>query len=66
MARAKAAQPQTSAARLKRMAREPSTYAGLLTVLAAVVTGGASVLTDPSLLAQLGSGLALIFTREAT
>lgn len=47
-----------------RKIRQPSTYAGLLTIGAAVLTGGTSVLTDPLLLSQLGAGLALVLTEE--
>lgn len=44
--------------------REPSTWAGLLSIAAAIATGGASVLTDPILLAQVGTGIGLVLARE--
>lgn len=49
---------------VRRRLRQPSTYAGLFTIAAAALTGGMSVLTDPTLLPQIGAGLALIFTEE--
>lgn len=45
-------------------AREPSTWAGLLAIASAIATGGATALTNPALLSTVGSGLALILTRE--
>lgn len=45
--------------------REPSTWAGLLTIGSAVLTGGFSVLLTPATLAQVATGFALILTKEA-
>lgn len=46
------------------IAREPTTWAGLFSVVAAIMSGGVTVLTDPVLLAQVGAGLSLIVARE--
>lgn len=51
---------------IKKVVREPSTWAGLLTVAAAFLTGGASALTDPVLLSQIGAGLSMIALKEAS
>lgn len=52
----------------KRTAREifsePSTWAGVLSVIAAVITGGVSTFTDPALLTSIGAGISLILTKE--
>lgn len=50
---------------IKKVLREPSTWAGLLSIAAACLTGGASALTDPVLLSQIGAGLALVLTKES-
>lgn len=50
--------------RLKKKAKQKTSWAGLLTIVAAVMTGGASALTDPALLAQVGAGLALVLAPE--
>lgn len=50
---------------IKKVLREPSTWAGLLSIAAAVLTGGAGALTDPVLLSQIGAGLALVLTKES-
>lgn len=46
--------------------REPSTWAGILSIGAAFATGGASALADPATLSSIGAGLALILTKEGT
>lgn len=51
---------------IKKVLREPSTWAGLFTVGAAFLTGGASALTDPVLLSQIGAGLSMIALKEAS
>ena len=48
----------------REILREPTTWAGVLSIGAAIATGGASALLDPGLCAQIGAGLALIFARE--
>lgn len=37
-----------------------TTWAGILSIGAAIATGGASVLTDPVLLQTIGAGIALL------
>lgn len=68
MARATKTQPSTASPKPQRsvreVLREPTTWAGLLSIGAAIATGGASALLDPSLCAQVGAGLALILARE--
>lgn len=68
MAQRKEVEPIEPAARKRRGVRElltePTTWAGLLTVGAAIATGGMSVLVDPLLLTELGAGLALILAKE--
>lgn len=59
-----AAQKQTRSQQVKKKLSEPTTWAGLLTVAAAIASGGASVLADPAMLAQVASGIALVFARE--
>lgn len=49
---------------VKALLSEGTTWAGLLTIAAAVATGGASVFTDPLILSEVGAGIALIFARE--
>lgn len=44
--------------------REPSTWAGILSIGAAFATGGASALANPATLASIGAGLSLILTKE--
>lgn len=48
----------------KPLLRQGTTWAGLLSIGAAIATGGASVLTDPYLLAQIGAGLGLLFAEN--
>lgn len=47
-----------------RMLREPTTWAGLLSIAAAVATGGVENVFSPTLWSQLGAGCALIFAKE--
>lgn len=49
---------------IKQMVTEPTTWAGLFTIGMAVATGGASLLTDPQLLAQVAAGLSLVLAKE--
>lgn len=44
--------------------KEPSTWAGVLSIACALATGGASVLVDPMLQGQIISGLGLILAKE--
>lgn len=60
--------PRATKAKVKRTVsdymREPSTWAGILSIGAAFATGGASALANPATLASIGAGLSLILTRE--
>lgn len=49
---------------LVELLKEPSTWAGLFTVAAAVVSGGGSMLTDPSLVLNAIAGLGLVLAKE--
>lgn len=60
MARTK--QPRT----FRTVMREPTTWAGLFSIGAAVATGGASLLTDPVFLTKVGAGLALVLAKEGS
>lgn len=51
---------------LKEIVREPSTIAGVLSIAAVILTNGTSELLDPAIWAQIGAGLGLILTKEAT
>lgn len=44
--------------------RQGTTWAGVLTVGAAVATGGVAALTNPVVIAQICSGVALILAKE--
>lgn len=50
----------------KSIASEPSTWAGVLSIAAAVITGGASVFADPALMTSVAAGLALVLTKEGS
>lgn len=50
---------------VKQKLREPTTWAGFFTIAAAVATGGVPLLTDPVLLTQVASGIALVLAKEA-
>lgn len=56
--------PATKTQRIKKKLSEGTTWAGLLTVAAAVASGGATVLTSPTLLTQIAGGIALILAKE--
>lgn len=43
---------------------EPSTWAGILSIIAAIITGGTSTLTDPASLTSIGAGISLILAKE--
>lgn len=53
---------------IRRAAREifseSSTWAGILSIGAAIITGGVSTLTNPALLTSIGVGTSLILTKE--
>lgn len=69
---AKVTSPRQAAPRAKRprtvkeILREPSTWAGILSIGAAFATGGVSALVNPATLSSIGAGLALILTKEGT
>lgn len=48
----------------KPLLKQGTTWAGILSIGAAIATGGASALTDPTLLAAIGSGIALLFAEN--
>lgn len=64
--RKKALKPAVSATNrsLSVIAREPSTIAGIITIASALAIGPIS-LTSASLWSAIGTGLSLIFVREA-
>lgn len=49
---------------IRTVMREPSTWAGILSIAAACLTDGVGALTNPALLSQIGAGLALVLTKE--
>lgn len=49
---------------IRKRLSEPTTWAGVLTVLAAAMTGGTSLLTDPTVLTQVAAGIALVLAKE--
>lgn len=48
----------------KPFLKQGTTWAGIFSIAAAVATGGASVLTDPYMVAQIGAGLGLLFAEN--
>lgn len=68
MARTKTTSAPTpkSGRTLQQLLREPTTWAGILTVGATIATGGVSVLTDPLMLSKIGAGLALVLAKEGS
>lgn len=40
--------------------KQGTTWAGILSIAAAIATGGVSVLTDPLMIAQIGAGIGLL------
>lgn len=55
---------QKSNRTIKQIATEPTTWAGLLTVAASILSGGVAALADPIVLTQVAAGLSLILARE--
>lgn len=49
---------------IRKRLSEPTTWAGILTVLTAAMTGGTSLLTDPTVLTQVAAGIALVLAKE--
>lgn len=69
--RSRAVTPKTTSAKqdtkkrsLGEIVREPSTWAGVLTIANAVLTSGVGVLADPQLLTQIAAGLSLVLVKE--
>lgn len=56
--------PAPQARTARQLFKEPTTWAGLLTIGTAIATGGASLLTDPIMWGKVGAGLALILAKE--
>lgn len=51
---------------IRQILSEPTTWAGFMTIAAALATGSISALTDPVILGQVGAGLALVLAREGS
>lgn len=49
---------------IRKRLSEPTTWAGIFTMLAAAMTGGTSLLTDPTVLTQVATGIALVLAKE--
>lgn len=48
----------------KPLFKQGTTWAGIFTIAAAVASGGASALLDPTVFTMIGSGVALLFAEN--
>lgn len=53
-----------SGPRKRPLLKQGTTWAGILSIAAAVATGGTSILADPTALGAIGAGIALIFAEN--
>lgn len=54
----------SSTLKKKPLLKQGTTWAGLFTIAAAIATGGTSLLTDPTALTAVSSGIALLFAEN--
>lgn len=48
----------------KPLLKQGSTWAGIFSIAAAVASGGATALTDPTVMTTIGAGIALLFAEN--
>lgn len=48
----------------KPLLKQGTTWAGIFTIAAAIASGGASALLDPTIFTMIGSGVALLFAEN--
>lgn len=53
-----------SGPRRRPLLKQGTTWAGILSIAAAVAAGGTSILADPTALGTIGAGIALIFAEN--